>query len=64
MMFTTIHAGAMLKDEELVFEVHDSSSPLIPVRQLSGSSDLHCSVYEFVQHLVWPATCAMQDSYN
>lgn len=58
------HAGAVLEVEEDFIEIDDSSSPLIPVRQLLGSSDAQCSVYEFVQHLLWPDTCAMQDSYH
>ena len=56
-------AGAMLEHEEDGLEVN-FSSPLTLKHQRWGSSGLHCSVYEFVQHLLWPATCPMQDSYN
>ena len=65
-MFTTFHAGAMFEGEEDVSEVAASSSLLTIEHQRLGSSAVQCSVYGFLQQLLWPDTCAMQDfmSYN
>lgn len=51
----------MSEGEEDVSEVDDSSSPLIVQHQRLGSSNVQCSVYGFLQQLLWPDTYAMQD---
>lgn len=56
------NAGVNLADADIdeVDEVDEESQTTTTPPQLLGSSYTTCSLYNFVQHVVWPAeTCAM-----
>ena len=54
-MFSFQHADVITEADDDVKDVEENESPTTAQHQLWGSSGEQCSVYNFVEALMWPA---------